>query len=345
MMHTLLGLVLLFSPQQENILKLEGVGLEMVFPSGWEVKTDGVPPFLAVAQLPPRRAVVMIGKDRENPAEPLDQGKRDMLAGLKQTFSEHVVLKETPFKTDGGVKTEMVAIEGKARDMTLRHLTFLFSGFGDRYSITFAAKEDQYQELEPVFMGIVKTLALKGPKKEDLDFLELAAAKNPDYEKMKKLLEQGANANALNRKGHSSLTVAVVERRAPMVKWLLENGADLNHKDNSISFLRMVASPPILEYIDRKLGKYEEKRKPINLTPEWTSPESAVFFGIHNNRIEYVEEGLKLGADLTALEDNYKLPPLEFTRQLMREYDVLDLDSSKLKPIEDLLLKATQKGS
>ena len=336
-----LFLWLILGAQQEGVITMEEVGLKLTFTSEWQTKTEGAAPFAAVAEFIPKKALAMIAREHQDPNEPLDQSKRELLDSLKHSFSEYSIISEETFTTPGGLETTVLAIELKARDMTLRHLTYLFSGFGERFSVTFATKADIYPELEPEFKKIMKTLELNGPKEQDLEFVKVAMAKTTDYAALEKLLAQGANINAVNRKGHSMLTMAVVDRKGLLVKWLLDHGADLNHPRNNTSFMGVVASPPIRELLDRKLGQFTPPRKPKDLTPEWRSPEAAVFFGINNIQLDYVKQGLEMGANLKALDDNYQLPPLAFTRQLMKEFEELGLDGSKLKPIEAALAAAS----
>jgi len=59
----------------------------------------------------------------------------------------------------------------------------------------------------------------------------LLAAKSGDKERVRLLLENGANVNARDRYGWTALMWAVFKGYKEIVKLLLENGADVNVRD------------------------------------------------------------------------------------------------------------------
>jgi len=86
---------------------------------------------------------------------------------------------------------------------------------------------------------------------------------------MKDLLEKGINVNAVNKKGYSALSYALQFDLTSVVKTLIENGADVNHRDiNGNSLLYTLAKDYKFElfkllykegaplYIDHKLSKF-----------------------------------------------------------------------------------------
>ena len=67
---------------------------------------------------------------------------------------------------------------------------------------------------------------------QDLDTKLLEAARSRDSAEVRKLLREGANANAKNKNGRTPLMEAASEGSTDTVRVLLKNGAQVNAKDN-----------------------------------------------------------------------------------------------------------------
>jgi len=65
----------------------------------------------------------------------------------------------------------------------------------------------------------------------DLDKGLAEAVAAGDIPKLRMLLDQGAEINARNKEGETTLMVAALEGRTDMVRFLIEKGADLNARD------------------------------------------------------------------------------------------------------------------
>lgn len=60
----------------------------------------------------------------------------------------------------------------------------------------------------------------------------ITAIKNDNIEKVRELLDSGADVNHITRWGRTPLIIAALEYRLDIINILLENGADINHKDS-----------------------------------------------------------------------------------------------------------------
>jgi len=329
-------------------LEIPEIGFSLRFPSAWNVRNQGVEPLAAVAELPPRQAVAMIARSPEG-AKGL--GVEDALAGIRKSFREHEVLQNEEVTLGPGLKGRLLAVRGQTPSVALRHITYLFTGFGERFSVSFATEEARYPALDETFREIMASLALTGPVNhaQTQNLLEAVAADPVDYEALERLAAEGADVNGVNIKGVSALQLAVLGRKGKLVKWLLDHGADLENPRNNPSLLNMIATPPIRALFKARqapdASEAAVKRSPPpagGLEIQWTSPEAELFAGIKDGRIEYVRSALAKGVDLQALEPNYRLPPLALTRRLMDEFKALDLDASKFEPIEALLAEAVE---
>ena len=59
----------------------------------------------------------------------------------------------------------------------------------------------------------------------------IQASVNGDIEKVKKILEDGADINATDEDGNTALSMAVINAQYDVVELLLDNGADINTKN------------------------------------------------------------------------------------------------------------------
>ena len=94
-------------------------------------------------------------------------------------------------------------------------------------------------------LEVAEYLIAKGAKKFDpkLDKeLLLMIQQNDDLEKVKELIEKGADIHAIDKNGDSVLMQASLEGKLEVVKILVENGADLNYQNKNGLTVLMQAS-------------------------------------------------------------------------------------------------------
>jgi len=344
--------LLLLNPVQElpqKQVKLEDIGFVLNLPGDWQVKIGETEPFAAVARLPPRQALLMVSRAGINEKGAHEVGLEPYLTEMSRAFNTHEVMERKTLTLADDINGIRLAIRGTAREIDLRHLTYIFTAYEQNFTVSFATEQKLYDQLEPVFEQIMATLVLSGPPNRELTnkFLAAVKAKPVDYKLLGKLLAAGADINAVGEKRMSALMYATLKRQGPLAKWLLENGADLKDERNNYSMLRVAAPPPIRALFKQKLGEptvtEAKKTKEGALKIHWTSTEAELFAGIWSARLAYVKEALEKGADLTALEPNYKLAALALTHKLMQEFEELGLDATGYEAIEKLLSEA-QKG-
>ncbi len=325
-------LILLFNPFQElavKQVKLDDVGFLLTLPADWQVKQGETSPFAGVARLPPRQGLLLVSRASIEEQGTHQVGLEPYLAEMERAFSTHEIVEQKKVILAGAIEGQVLAIRGTAKEITLRHLTYIFTCFEQNFTITFATDQAQYDKLEPIFKQIIGTLVLSGPPDmEQINKFLAAVSANPvDYKLLTEFLTAGIDINVAGEKRMSALFFATRGRKGLLVKWLLDNGADLKDERNNYGMLKMVASPPIRELFRLKLGepaRAEKKEKEGALKIQWTSTEAELFAGIWSARIDYVREALEKSADLTALEPNYKLHALALTRKLMVEFKELE---------------------
>lgn len=79
----------------------------------------------------------------------------------------------------------------------------------------------------------------------------IVVAKENDLRTLKKLLGSGIDVNCRHRLGWNALHAAVVNAKWETIKFLVENGADINAKDEFSSALRIASH----EGVDSSKGK------------------------------------------------------------------------------------------
>ncbi|MCP4659495.1 MAG: ankyrin repeat domain-containing protein [bacterium] len=237
----------------------------------------------------------------------------------------------------------VVEVRGTARGLVLYHTTYLIEGFSERFALTFATEDQRHAELAPVFESIAASLELIGPNPHSARFLALIKTDPQDLAQLRQLLESGADVNAVDSDGLNALAAAVMSGNGRLTKWLLEHGADPTQPGKMTSLLPLIASPPIRELLvqaNPTITPAPPGGKPKAIEIQWVSPEAQLFAGIKNARPADVEEALKAGADLDALDPGYGLPALALTRKLIEEFEQLELDPNRFVPIETLLVEA-----
>ncbi len=133
---------------------------------------------------------------------------------------------------------------------------------------------------------------------EILDQQLVEAARAGNAQKVKDLLQKGADANAKNHEGTTALMFAAYQGSQEMIEALIEKGADVNAKDNEGSTALMAAS------LGGDLSGVEallEKGADINAQNErgFTS----LMWASHDGHIEIVRVLLNKGADAELKND------------------------------------------
>jgi hypothetical protein len=328
---------------QGNHVAVADLGFRMEMPPDWTVRPEPAP-LAGFAELPPRKAMVMVTRSPATFGVPEEDTVKQYLDGMRQSLDRMEVIENEKVALSEGLPARKIGLTGWRGELVLRHQTYLLSGFGERLMVTFATEESRYAQLAPTFDSVASAIVFQGPAhyEHTLAFLKEILRKDVDHARLEALLKQGADINAPGPDQRTALMEAIFARRGPLVKWLLEHGADPDHPKNNMSFTTLAASPAIRELLRQRAGKPAKtyKSKPGGLEIEWTSVEAQLFAGIKSARIEYVREALAKGADLEALDRNYRLAPLPLVRRIIAEFQELELDASRYEPIESLLVKA-----
>ena len=330
------------STETSQQLVLADVGLRLQVPNVWKLHEPKDGPFAALGELPPKRALAMLTRSVIDPSDSKTQGLDDLLAELPRSFAQYEVISKDRRQVTPDLYGDVVEVRGTARGRTLRHTTYLFEGYGERFSLTFATEDLKHAELASQFASIAASLELRGPNPHSARFLELIKNAPRDLSQLRQALDSGADINAEDSDGFTALAAAIFSGNGLLVKWLLEQGADPGKPEKLASMLPLVASPPIYELLleaDPSIPP-TAPGKPEALEIEWVSAEAQLFVGIKQGRLADVEGALKAGADLEALEPTYRLDALALTRRLIEEFEQLDLDPSRFRPIEQLLTRA-----
>lgn len=326
-------------------LALADVGLSLDLPAAWKLKQPDAGPFAAIAELPPRQALALLTRTPIAADDSPSQGLDDLLAELPRSFDQYEILAMGRQRLTPDLHGDVVEVRGAARGRTLRHITYLVEGFGERFALTFATEELRHAELASRFEEIVSSLELAGPDPHSARFLDQIKTDPLDLEQLRQLLESGADIDATDRDGFNALAIAVFSGNSGLTRWLLDRGADPGQPEKLASLLPLVASPPIYELLLRAnpaVASTPRGGVPVGLEIHWTSPEAQLLTGIKNARLADVEAALRAGADLDALEPGYGLSALPLTRRLIEEFEQLELDPSRFLPIESLLLEAVK---
>ena len=321
-------------------------GLQMTFPADWEARTEGVEPMLAVGQNNKERALTLIAV---NPATMKDNDKTHLdnyLDVMKQNFQKFEI-KSRGKTTVAGLEALHAVYVGSQGNVSIQYHAYSFHKHGDQFMITFAASPDKFEKMEPQFKSILQSLRLEGKKyaKETMALLAETKKKQPDYTVMEKLLKDGANIDGIGQDKMGALFSAVRGRNGKLVKWLISKEINLNNPRQDITMITLMATPAIRTLLHQAMGKTDVKREVINdddgqrLEIQWVTKEAQLFAGIHNGKLEDVIEALKKGADPKAKDDVYKLQPLPLIKQIISEFEELELEAAKYHAIRKYLEK------
>jgi ankyrin repeat protein len=132
---------------------------------------------------------------------------------------------------------------------------------------------------------------------------------------VQELLKSGARVNDKNQWGGTALQWAADAGNIEIVKILIDSGADLNSQDMD-GFTPLIAASnyeterhnDVVKFLLSKGARVDEKSK---------IGESALFFAVHNFKIDNVATLLKAGADKN-LQNNQGISPLMKAVQLRR---------------------------
>ena len=79
------------------------------------------------------------------------------------------------------------------------------------------------------------------------------AAMDGNFEKVKLLIENGADVNAKNNNGQTALMYVAREGDLEIAKYLVENGADINAKDNDWGYTALIYAA---EYVNLEIVQF-----------------------------------------------------------------------------------------
>ena len=173
---------------------------------------------------------------------------------------------------------------------------------------------------------------------QDLDE-ELSKYSNPSNynpETVKKLIEEGADVNTLNRWGNPPLTMAVLKGNLELIKFLLSRGADINLKNpkgfSPLDFAKKSGNNLIIDLLQG--GKLEgslqealnssdyDSDKILDLIKEGaplntlnSSGDTALMIAIRKNDERVVRALLEKGADVKA-KNSEGITPLGLAKKL-----------------------------
>lgn len=168
---------------------------------------------------------------------------------------------------------------------------------------------------------------------QDLNEEILAATRKGDVEKVKALLEKGADVNAKSRYGATPLFFACDRSNAEMVKLLLEKGADVNIKDTfygatPLGWALGKGNPDIIRMLIEKGGA--EKPQALN-------------FGINGGHTAVVKAVLdKGGVEQSVLDKSLRAAQVKGNKEIVdmlkaagaKEIPEFKVDAETLKMYE-----------
>jgi uncharacterized protein len=183
--------------------------------------------------------------------------------------------------------------------------------------ITFAIFENK--------KNVLRWLLSKGAKYKYLDTnssLFLMACRDFDFEIVKFLLEKGANANAKDRTGKSTMTVALYGENFDIIQLLIDYGYNL--KKDGVSLRQAVFDKQhqaIKIFLENNIDVNYHKADMV--FPYNTSP---VFEAASSNDLEITKLLVKYGADITVKDDYGRRPynaAVETKNKELIEYRVI----------------------
>ena len=102
-------------------------------------------------------------------------------------------------------------------------------------------------------------------------------------ERIKELIEKGADVDSLNKWGNTSLIMAVVYKNKPLVEFLMKKGADPHYKNkkgfSALDFAKRLKKDDlirVLEGEEEQIAKEEEKKPKEKIKARWKKPYSNI---------------------------------------------------------------------
>jgi ankyrin repeat protein len=140
------------------------------------------------------------------------------------------------------------------------------------------------------------------------------SARIGDIGAVKKYLANGANINARNELGETSLHAAAFNNRFNIVQLLLENGSKINSEDNNGYTPMDMARGEVSVLLGKRGGKGNYRTEPITEAtqpepPTAKAPDISIHVSAGTGNIEAVKQYLAAGTDVNA-KDKYGQTPL-----------------------------------
>lgn len=311
--------------------------LHFALPEPWYVPSEPIANGL-IAERPQKDGLITLNHSHFTPKAE----KKRFLEHMRHRFEKHHI-ETTEALTIAGFPVQRLKHHGQSGDLTLHNLSFIFSGFDQSFIFNFTAREADFFRLEKDAQQIFESMIFEGPLyyEQTRAFVMGMTAPEPDLNAMEKLLAQGADINAKDPRGKTALNHTVSHRKAVLVNWLLDHGIDIDHPNHGGKLVRYAASPTINGLFARCEGrpiwKTWESPDASKAIPYWRSPEDQLFSGIKLGSLDDVLEALEAGANTQALESNYQLSPRDFCRQLLAEFEAVNLDPGPLPSLIKIL--------
>lgn len=133
------------------------------------------------------------------------------------------------------------------------------------------------------------------------------AAMSGDLFICKILIDRGLDINVTNKNNHTPIMLAAGNKHIKLVRLLLENKADINGEDiNNDNLIHLCILNDMYDILLLLIGN--RKNRVINNRNN--NGESALFFAMKQNKIEYIKLLLKYGASLDTFDNQGKYPLL-----------------------------------
>lgn len=165
-------------------------------------------------------------------------------------------------------------------------------------------------------------------------------AKYGTLEQVKKAIQEGADINYLENLRFTPIASATLRGDLPMVKWLVENGADIRRRFDGVYLVVYAVKQPNVEVLSYLLeqGIAVNAKNVFGINP--------LNMAIYNNRLDYVKllltHGYQLKNAYYALLYSVMLPDSEITQYLLAQGADKQL---KLREGSTLLIAAASAGS
>ena len=141
------------------------------------------------------------------------------------------------------------------------------------------------------------------PSEKDLGLIN--SARIGDIGAVKKYLANGANINARNELGETSLHAAAFNKRINIIQLLLDNGAKINSEDNNGYTPMDMARGEVSVLLGKHGGKENYRTEPITEaaqpeSPTTKAPDISIIEAATTGHIDAVKQHLAAGADVNA---------------------------------------------